>query len=87
MTFRQQQRVIAGVFHQATAGLHQSLLQARQRPAPKLGFHPPPITEADRIRRFLRYPEKPRAAIDACLGDGVAFAAITREARLLRNGR
>ena len=52
----------------------------------KLGFYPLPVTEADRIRRFLRYPEKPCAAIDPCIGDGVAFAAITREAPVLRYG-
>lgn len=43
----------------------------------KLGFYPLPVTEADRIRRFLRYAEKPCAAIDPCIGDGVASATIT----------
>jgi len=52
----------------------------------KLGFYPLPVTEADRIRRFLHYPEKPCAAIDPCIGDGVAFATVTREAPVLRYG-
>lgn len=52
----------------------------------KLGFFPLPVTEASRIRRFLRYPGNPCAAIDPCIGDGVAFAAITGEASALRYG-
>jgi Uncharacterised methyltransferase family (DUF6094) len=52
----------------------------------KLGFYPLPVTEAGRIRRFLRYPENSCAAIDPCIGDGIAFAAITREAPVLRYG-
>jgi len=52
----------------------------------KLGFYPLPVTEAGRIRRFLRYPENSCAAIDPCIGDGVAFAEITSDASLLRFG-
>jgi SAM-dependent methyltransferase len=52
----------------------------------KLGFYPLPVIEAGRIRRFLRYPENTCAAIDPCIGDGVAFAAITSEASALRYG-
>jgi hypothetical protein len=52
----------------------------------KLGFYPLPVSEADRIRRFLRYPENSCAAVDPCIGDGVAFAAITRDAPVLRYG-
>jgi len=52
----------------------------------KLGFYPLPVTEAGRIRRFLRYPETTCAAIDPCIGDGMPFAAITREAPVLRYG-
>jgi SAM-dependent methyltransferase len=52
----------------------------------KLGFYPLPVTEAVRIRRLLRYPENSCAAIDPCIGDGVAFAEITSEASVLRYG-
>ena len=52
----------------------------------KLGFYPLPATEADRVRRFLRYPDDSCAAIDPCIGDGVAFAAITSAALVLRYG-
>jgi SAM-dependent methyltransferase len=52
----------------------------------KLGFYPLPVTEADRIRRFLRYSENMCSAIDPCIGDGVAFAAITSAASVLRHG-
>jgi SAM-dependent methyltransferase len=52
----------------------------------KLGFYPLPVTEAGRIRRFLRYPENSCATIDPCIGDGTAFAAITGEAPALRYG-
>jgi SAM-dependent methyltransferase len=52
----------------------------------KLGFYPLPVTEAGRIRGFLRYPENTCAAIDPCIGDGIAFATITRDAPVLRYG-
>jgi len=52
----------------------------------KLGFYPLPVTEARRIRRFLRYPDTPCAAIDPCIGDGAAFEAITHAASALRYG-
>ena len=52
----------------------------------KLGFYPLPVTEAVRIRRLLRYPENSCAAIDPCVDDGIALAAITREAPVLRYG-
>src|SRR5271165_6873274 len=43
MALRQQQPVIAGVFHQASTGLHQPLLQAGQRPVlDSLGQRQPP---------------------------------------------
>ena len=51
-----------------------------------LRFYPLPVSEADRIRRFLRYPEKQRAALNPCIDDRVAFAAIPREAPVLRYG-
>lgn len=52
----------------------------------KLGFYPLPVAEAGPIRRFLRYPENSCAAIDPCIGDGIAFAVITGDAPVLRYG-
>jgi len=52
----------------------------------KLGFYPLPVAEAARIRRLFRFPENSCAAIDPCIGDGVAFAALTSDAPVLRYG-
>jgi len=52
----------------------------------RLGFYPLPITEAQRIRRFLSFPEVASTALDPCVGDGVAFDAITSGAAVLRYG-
>jgi len=49
----------------------------------RLGFYPLPLSEAQRIRRFLLFPES-SSAIDPCVGDGVAFEAITSGAAVLR---
>ena len=57
-------------------------LAGRQR----LGFYPLPIPEAERIRRFLRFPDQQCSALDPCIGDGVAFAKITSDAKVLRYG-
>ena len=52
----------------------------------RLGFYPLPLSEAQRIRRFLWFPDAPSSAIDPCVGDGVAFEAITSGAEVLRYG-
>jgi hypothetical protein len=52
----------------------------------RLGFYPLPLSEAQRIRRFLSFPDQPSSAIDPCVGDGVAFETITSGAKLLRYG-
>ena len=57
-------------------------LAGRQR----LGFYPLPIPEAERIRRFLGFPDQPCSALDPCIGDGVALARITSDANVLRYG-
>jgi len=41
----------------------------------KLGFYPLPVAEATRIRAHLQFPEE-FAAVDPCVGDGVAFARL-----------
>jgi len=52
----------------------------------RLGFYPLPLSEAQRIRRFLLFPDQPSSALDPCAGDGVAFEAITGGAQVFRYG-
>ena len=52
----------------------------------RLGFYPLPLSEAQRIRNFLQFPGIPASAIDPCVGDGVAFEAITSGAEVHRYG-
>jgi hypothetical protein len=52
----------------------------------RLGFYPLPLCEAQRIRRFLCFPDAPSSAIDPCVGDGVPFEVITGGAQVLRYG-
>ncbi len=44
------------------------------------------MSEAQRIRSFLQFPDPQSSAIDPCIGDGVAFEAITSGAQVLRYG-
>ena len=46
----------------------------------KLGFYPLPPKEAQRIRTRLQYPGE-FAALDPCVGDGVAFSALLESAK------
>jgi hypothetical protein len=50
------------------------------------GFYPLPLSEAQLIRRFLCFPDASSSASDPCIGDGVAFEAITSDADVLRYG-
>jgi len=52
----------------------------------KLGWFPLPLAEAQRIRKFILYPEQSSSALDPCVGDGVAFEVITRDAQVVRYG-
>jgi hypothetical protein len=52
----------------------------------RLGFYPLALIEAQRLRSFLQFPDAPSSAIDPCVGDGVAFEAITSGADVLRYG-
>jgi SAM-dependent methyltransferase len=52
----------------------------------RLGFYPLPLSEAQRIRSFLQFPGVQSSAIDPCVGDGVAFEAITNGAQVVRYG-
>ena len=52
----------------------------------RLGFYPLPVREAERIRRFLAFPDGQCSALDPCVGDGVAFVKITSDKTVLRYG-
>jgi hypothetical protein len=52
----------------------------------RLGFYPLSIPEAERIRRFLRFPDQPCSMLDPCIGDGVAFAEISSDKWVSRYG-
>jgi 16S rRNA G966 N2-methylase RsmD len=52
----------------------------------RLGFYPLPAREAERIRRFLVFPDKPCCALDPCVGDGAAFAEIASHKKVMRYG-
>lgn len=52
----------------------------------RLGFYPLPIPEAERIHRFLRFPDQPCSMLDPCIGDGVAFAEISSNKWVSRYG-
>ena len=53
----------------------------------RLGFFPLPLSEAQRIRKFIWFPDAaPSSAIDPCVGDGVAFEVITSGAEVFRYG-
>ena len=52
----------------------------------RLGFYPLPIAEAERLRRFLVFPDKPCCALDPCVGEGAAFAEIASDKNVQRCG-
>ena len=53
----------------------------------RMGFFPLPLSEAERIRRFLAFPPGgPCSALDPCVGDGVPFEVIARGAEVTRYG-
>src|SRR5208282_6052424 len=52
----------------------------------RMGYFPLPLSEAQQIRKFLLFPAVPSSALDPCIGEGVAFEAITSEAQVIRHG-
>jgi SAM-dependent methyltransferase len=52
----------------------------------RLGFYPLPLTEAERICRFLAFPDKQCSVLDPCVGDGAAFAEIASDKKVSRYG-
>lgn len=51
----------------------------------KLGFFPLPVAEVKRLRNLLTVPER-FSALDPCIGDGVAFSHLFRDASVSRYG-
>lgn len=52
----------------------------------KLGYYPLPLSEAQRLRSHLVFPDKPFSALDPCVGDGSAFETLVRNTTGLRYG-
>lgn len=52
----------------------------------KLGYYPLPPSEAQRLRTYLVFPEKPFSALDPCVGDGSAFEILIQHTAALRYG-
>ena len=51
----------------------------------KLGFFPLPVAEAERLRACLSFPSE-FSALDACVGDGVAFTHLLKATQARRYG-
>src|SRR5271157_2100945 len=51
-----------------------------------MGYFPLPVSEAQRIRKFLLFPDQSCSVLDPCVGDGGAFEAITSGAQAFRYG-
>ena len=51
----------------------------------KLGFYPLPVAEAERLKNWLHFSEQ-FSALDPCVGDGIAFAQLLRDAPVRRYG-
>ena len=51
----------------------------------KLGFYPLPLAEADRLKNWLYFSEQ-FSALDPCVGDGIEFAHLLRDAPVRRYG-
>lgn len=52
----------------------------------RLGFYPLSAREAERIWRFLPFPDKQCCALDPCVGDGITFAEIASDKNVRRCG-
>ena len=52
----------------------------------RCNYYPLPLREAERIRNLLQFPTGPFSALDPCVGDGAAFATITRDSSARRYG-
>ena len=52
----------------------------------RLGYYPLDRREAQRIRRFLQFPNEPASALDPCAGTGAALVTITENSGSRRYG-
>ena len=52
----------------------------------RCNYYPLPAREAKRFRNLLRFPGQPFSALDPCVGKGLAFAAILKDAGARRYG-
>src|SRR6204780_1626374 len=52
----------------------------------RCNYYPLPAREAERIRNLLRFPPEPFSAVGPCVGEGLAFAAILKDAGARRYG-
>jgi hypothetical protein len=52
----------------------------------RCNYYPLPAREAERIRNLLRFPGEPFSALDPCVGEGLAFAAILQDLSARRYG-
>src|SRR5277367_359729 len=53
----------------------------------KLGFYPLPVTEGERLRNLLAFPQNASASVlDPCVGAGVALHLLTSGANVERHG-
>ena len=52
----------------------------------RCNYYPLPHREAERIRNLVQFPAEPFSALDPCVGEGIAFAAITRDSSARRYG-
>src|SRR5580698_10788297 len=63
-----------------------SVRMSRLNAKVRCNYYPLPPREAERIRNLLRFPIEPSSALDPCVGDGAAFAAITGTSSARRYG-
>ncbi len=52
----------------------------------KLGYYPLPESEAQRMRRFVRFPAEQCQALDPCSGTGAALKALTADSSARTHG-
>src|SRR5215468_9683567 len=52
----------------------------------KFGYYPLPLSESQRLRAHLLFPDKPCTALDPCVGDGGAFEILVHQSAALRYG-
>jgi tRNA1(Val) A37 N6-methylase TrmN6 len=52
----------------------------------RLGYFPLHHREAQRMRRFLQFPNEPASALDPCSGTGAALVTITENSASRRYG-